>query len=146
MEKSKLPAILKKYNVDRVIGYHELPSDKDGKILFGWQEKNDLPLGEKLVLSRQFGSTTLEQGHTAPLSGDGKPDIIVLAAKADYLIYFEHLVGVSPAEYISKSDKLKSDFKINNAFILDIALFLTTGEKFTWDSKVEYLLLPEVIT
>lgn len=142
---AKLASILKQYSVDRVIGYHELPPDKDGKILFGWQEKNDLPLGEKLVLSRQFGNTTLEQGHTAPLSGDGNPDIVVLATRADYLIYFDHLVGVSPAEYISKSDRLKSDFKINNAFILDIALFLTTGDKFTWDHKVEYQIIKEVI-
>lgn len=142
---AKLASILKQYSVDRVIGYHELPPDKDGKILFGWQERNELPLGEDLILSRQFGSSTLEQGKVAPLSGDGKPDIVVLATRSDYLIYFDHLVGVDPAEYISKSDQLKTDFKINNAFILDIALFLTTGQKFTWDSKVEYRLIPETV-
>lgn len=128
---AKLASILKQHNVDRVIGYHELPPDKDGKILFGWQEKNELPLNEQLVLSRQFG--------------DGMPDTVVLATRKDYLTYFDHLVGVLPAEYISKSDRLKSDFKMNNQFIMDIALFLTTGIKFIWDSKVEYQIIAEII-
>ena len=127
-----LAKILKTNKVDRMISYHQLEPDKDRRILFGWQEVNNLPTGKELVLSRPKGKR----------KGD-----VSLSTKEDYEKYFKSIVGLGYEELLLDPNKHQFEgVKLNKDFALLMAKFLKEGISFSWDNKVEYLLLQEKIS
>lgn len=129
-----LPKILKTYKVDKILGYHQLPPNKDRQILFGWQEKNELPNGKDLILSRPQKK---------------KKGEISIATKEDYFAYYTAIAGCTPAEFILKieesADTIRDlDLKLHVDFADGMAKFLTTGGTFSW-GDVEFLHLEEKI-
>lgn len=126
---ARLPSLLKKYKVDKIISYSQMPPDKSGKILFGWTEKDDLLKDEELILSKPKGKK----------AGD-----IILSTKRDYTLYFQSLTGMTPAEVEEKNDDQRlNGLVVNREFLLMIAKLITTGDKFTWDDKTEFYALAD---
>jgi len=130
-----LPKILKTYKVDKILGYHQLPPNKERQILFGWQEKNELPIGKELILSRPQKRKKAE---------------ITIATKEDYFSYYTAIAGCSPAEFITKmeesEDILKdANLKLQVEFADGMARFLMRGGLFSW-GDIEFLLLEEKIS
>ena len=127
-----LAKIIKLNKVDKMITYHQLQPDKDKKILFGWQEVNTLPTGKELVLSRPKGKRSGE---------------VSLSTKEDYEKYFKSIVGVSHSDLLaSQDDHSFEGIKLNRDFALLMAKFLVDGKGFSWDNKMEYLLLDDKIS
>lgn len=130
-----LPKILKSYGVDKIIAYHQLPPNKERQILFGWEERNDLPVNQDLVLCR-------------PTSGyDGE---ITISTKDDYSSYFKAVVGCELAEFLKDHSLPRFDsLKIEKDFAVSMANLLTTGEAFSWsgaNKTLEFLIIPEKIS
>lgn len=130
-----LPKILKSYGVDKIIAYRQLPPNKERQILFGWEEKNDLPPNNDLVLCR-------------PASGYAGE--VTISTKDDYSSYFRALVGCELAEFLKDYDLPRfSNLKIEKKFAVSIANLLTTGEAFSWsgaDKILEFSIIPEKIS
>jgi len=129
-----LPKILKTHKVDKILGYHQLPPNKERQILFGWQEKNELPKDKALILSR-------------PQKKKGE---ITIATKEDYFAYYTAIAGCTPAEFVIKmeesADLLKDlDLKLHVDFADGMAKFLMTGGTFSW-GEVEFIMLEEKIS
>lgn len=129
-----LPKILKTYKVDKILGYHQLPPNKERQILFGWEEKNELPKDKELILSRPQKRK----------KGD-----ITIATKEDYFSYYTAIAGCTPAEFVIKmeesSDVLKVlNLKLQTDFADGMAKFLMQGGTFSW-GDVEFLMLEEKI-
>ncbi len=131
-----LPKILKAYKVDKILGYHQLPPNKERQILFGWQEKNELPSGKDLIISRPQKK---------------KKGEISIATKEDYVSYYTAIAGgLGPAEFIQKVEESEDilrdqNLMIQTEFALGMAKFLTSGDTFSW-GDVEFLLLEEKIS
>lgn len=129
-----LPKILKTYKVDKILGYHQLPPNKERQILFGWQEKNELPAGKDLILSRPQKKKNGE---------------ITIATKEDYFSYYTAIAGYTPAEFVIKieesEDVLKNEnLKLHVDFADGMAKFLMTGGSFSW-GDIEFVMLEEKI-
>ena len=129
-----LPKILKTYKVDKILGYHQLPPNKERQILFGWEEKNELPKDKDLILSRPQKRK----------KGD-----ITIATKEDYFSYYTAIAGCTPAEFVIKmeesSDILRDlNLKLQTDFADGMAKFLMQGGSFSW-GDVEFLMLEEKI-
>lgn len=129
-----LPKILKTYKVDKILGYHQLPPNKERQILFGWQEKNELPAGKDLILSRPQKK---------------KKGEITIATKEDYFSYYTAIAGYTPAEFVIKieesEDVLKNEnLKLHVDFADGMAKFLMTGGSFSW-GDIEFVMLEEKI-
>jgi len=130
-----LPKILKTYKVDKILGYHQLPPNKERQILFGWQEKNELPNGKDLVLSRPQKK---------------KKGEVSIATKEDYFSYYTAIAGCTPEEFIAKMEELavplkEEGLKIHVDFAEGMARFLITGGTFSW-GDVEFLHLEEKVS
>lgn len=127
-----LAKIIKLNKVDKMISYHQLQPDKDKKILFGWQEVNTLPVGKDLVLSRPKGK---------------KKGEVSLATKEDYERYFRSIVGVTHSDLLAGPELTSfENIKLNKDFALLMAKFLSDGKGFSWDNKMEYILLDDKIS
>lgn len=130
-----LPKILKSYEVDKIIAYRQLPPNKERQILVGWEERNDLPINQDLVLCR-------------PASGsDGE---ITISTKDDYSSYFRAVVGCELAEFLKNHSLPKFDnLKIEKDFAVSMANLLTTGEAFNWSGKnktLEFSIIPDKVS
>ena len=130
-----LPKILKTHKVDKILGYHQLPPNKERQILFGWQEKNELPKDKALILSRPQRK---------------KKGEITIATKEDYFAYYTAIAGCTPAEFVIKmeesADLLKDlDLKLHVDFADGMAKFLMTGGTFSW-GEVEFIMLEDKIS
>ena len=129
-----LPKLLKKYSVDRIISYSQLPPDKESKILFGWEETTKLPPNKKLVLSVIKKGDEIEN---------------TLSCKEDYISYFNAIVGGSPEEFLEESKSPKFEkIKIDKDFSLAMAKFLVEGEEFCWKGGTmlsEFFLIEEEV-
>jgi hypothetical protein len=127
-----LPKILKTYKVDKILGYHQLSPNKERQILFGWEEKNELPKDKELILSRPQKR---------------KKGEITIATKEDYFSYYTAIAGCTPAEFVIKmeesSDVLKN-LKLQTDFADGMAKFLMTGGSFSW-GDVEFIIIEEKI-
>lgn len=127
-----LPKILKTYKVDKILGYHQLSPNKERQILFGWEEKNDLPKDKELILSRPQKR---------------KKGEITIATKEDYFSYYTAIAGCTPAEFVIKmeesSDVLKN-LKLQTDFADGMAKFLMTGGSFSW-GDFEFIMIEEKI-
>ena len=126
--------ILKTYKVDKILGYHQLSPNKERQILFGWEEKNELPKDKDLILSRPQKRK----------KGD-----ITIATKEDYFSYYTAIAGCTPAEFVIKmkesSDVLSDlNLKLQTDFADGMAKFLIQGGSFSW-GDVEFLTLEEKI-
>ena len=127
-----LPKILKTYKVDKILGYHQLLPNKERQILFGWEEKNELPKDKDLILSKPQKRK----------KGD-----ITIATKEDYFSYYTAIAGCTPAEFVIKieeSSDLLKNLKIETDFAGGMAKFLMTGGSFSW-GDVEFIMLEEKI-
>lgn len=129
-----LPKILKTYKVEKILGYHQLPPNKERQILFGWEEKNELPKDKELILSRPQKRK----------KGD-----ITIATKEDYFSYYTAIAGCTPSEFVIKmkesSDVLKDlNLKLHVDFADGMAKFLMTGGSFSW-GDVEFIMIEEKI-
>lgn len=127
-----LPKILKTYKVDKILGYHQLSPNKERQILFGWEEKNELPKDKDLILSKPQKRK----------KGD-----ITIATKEDYFSYYTAIAGCTPAEFVIKieeSSDLLKNLKIETDFAGGMAKFLMTGGSFSW-GDVEFIMLEEKI-
>jgi hypothetical protein len=120
-----LAKILKTYKVDKILGYHQLPPNKDRQIIFGWEEKNELPKDKDLILCRPLRKKR----------GD-----ISLATKEDYLSYYTAIAGYTPSEFIVKIEQSSDLLDTLNG----MAKFLTTGGTFSW-GDVEFIMLDDKI-
>ena len=127
-----LPKILKTYKVDKILGYHQLSPNKERQILFGWEEKNELPKDKELILSRPQKR---------------KKGEITIATKEDYFSYYTAIAGCTPAEFVIKmeesSDVLKN-LKLQTDFADGMAKFLMTGGSFSW-GDFEFIMIEEKI-
>lgn len=129
-----LPKILKTYKVDKILGYHQLPPNKERQILFGWEEKNELPKDKELILSRPQKRK----------KGD-----ITIATKEDYFSYYTAIAGCTPAEFVIKMEESSNvlrdlNLKLQTDFADGMAKFLMQGGSFSW-GDVEFLMLEEKI-
>ena len=129
-----LPKILKTYKVDKILGYHQLPPNKERQILFGWEEKNELPKDKELILSRPQKRK----------KGD-----ITIATKEDYFSYYTAIAGCTPAEFVIKMEESSNvlrdlNLKLQTDFADGMAKFLMQGGTFSW-GDVEFLMLEEKI-
>lgn len=128
-----LAKILKTYGVDKILGYRQLPPNKDRQILFGWEEKNDLPKDKDLIISRPQKRKR----------GD-----ITIATREDYISYFSAIAGCTPEEFAEKSaeygEEIK-DLKLEVDFAKNMANFLITGDTFAWGG-MEFLIIKEKIS
>ena len=129
-----LPKILKTYKVDKILGYHQLPPNKERQILFGWEEKNELPKDKELILSRPQKRK----------KGD-----ITIATKEDYFSYHTAIAGCTPAEFVIKMEESSNvlrdlNLKLQTDFADGMAKFLMQGGSFSW-GDVEFLTLEEKI-
>lgn len=127
-----LAKILKTHKVDKILGYHQLPPNKDRQIVFGWEEKNELPKDKDLILCRPLKKK----------KGD-----ISIATKEDYFSYYTAIAGYTPAEFLSKieqsSDLLENlNLKIQVDFADGMAKFLISGGTFSW-GDVEFIMLDD---
>lgn len=127
-----LPKILKSHKVDKILGYHQLPPNKERQILFGWQEKNELPKDKDLILSRPQKR---------------KKGEITIATKEDYFSYYTAIAGCTPAEFVIKikeSEGILEDLnlKLHVDFADGMAKFLITGGTFSW-GDVEFIMLED---
>ena len=128
-----LPKILKTYKVDKILGYRQLPPEKDGKVLVGWEERNELPAGKELVICRPVKKSKGE---------------ITVATKEDYISFFFVAAGTSPADFVSKIQDLNSeikDLKLQVDFAKSMAKLLLNGTSFSWDTK-EFLVIEEKLS
>jgi len=127
-----LPKILKTYKVDKILGYHQLSPNKERQILFGWEEKNELPKDKELILSKPKKR---------------KKGEITIATKEDYFSYYTAIAGCTPAEFVIKmeesSDVLKN-LKLQTDFADGMAKFLMTGGSFSW-GDVDFIMIEEKI-
>jgi hypothetical protein len=127
-----LPKILKNHKVDKILGYHQLPPNKDRQILFGWQEKNELPKDKDLILSRPQKR---------------KKGEITIATKEDYFSYYTAIAGCTPAEFVIKIKESEGtledlNLKLHVDFADGMAKFLITGGTFSW-GDVEFVMLED---
>ena len=127
-----LPKILKTYRVDRILGYRQLPPNKEGQILFGWEERNDLPTEKSLLLCR-------------PLEGLGGE--VTISTKEDYVSYFKALVGYEVGDFLEDSNHPRfKDLKIEKDFAINIAILLNSEKAFVWKESLEFLIIPEKVS
>ena len=128
-----LAKILKTHKVDKILGYRQLAPDKDRKIIFGWEEKNELPKDAELILSRPIKR---QKGEVS------------IATKDDYILYFSAIIGSNPSEFLSESESLKNEvrmIKIEPEFATNMAKLLVDGNGFTWKNR-EFLVIEEKIS
>jgi hypothetical protein len=127
-----LPKILKAYRVDRILGYRQLPPNKERQIIFGWEEKNDLPAEKDLILCRP---------------PEGVSGEITLSTKDDYASYFKAIVGCEMSELLEDSSHPRySSMRIEKGFAINIARLLTQGTTFVWKETLEFSIIPEKIS
>lgn len=127
---ARLAKILKDNKVDKIVSYYQMPQGKDGKILFGWKERDDLPKNEELILSK-------------PIFDDG----VILSTKEDYVLYFRSLTGMRPEEAIADpSDARLDNLIVEKDFLLGIANLLTSKEGFVWKESTRFSILAEKVT
>lgn len=127
-----LPKILKTYRVDRILGYRQLPPNKEGQILFGWEERNDLPTERELILCR-------------PPEGLGGE--VTVSTKEDYISYFKALVAYEAGEFLEDSNHPRfNDLKIQKDFAINMATLLSLGQSFIWKENLEFLIIPEKVS
>ncbi len=128
---AKLSKLLKKYKVDKILTYHQLPPDKDGKILFGWKEVNELPENQDLILSRPPGKK----------KGD-----ITISTRRDYVLYFQSMVGLTIEEAVADPDNQKlSNLVVEKDFLNAMAKLLLKKKDFVWNVKTQFLYLKDII-
>jgi hypothetical protein len=128
-----LPKILKTYKVDKILGYRQLPPEKDGKILVGWEERNELPSGKDLIICKPIKKA----------KGD-----VTIATMEDYVNYFSIVAESSPLDFLKKIEDLDSeikDLKLNLSFVKDMANLLVNRVKFSWADK-EFFIIDEKIS
>jgi len=130
-----LPKILKTYNVDQILTYRQLPPNKERQIIFGWEEKNDLPTNQELILC-------------SPSTGyDGK---VTISTKDDYISYFRAVVGCELEELLKDPNLPKFDIlKIEKGFAVSMAKLLSTGQSFCWSREngiIEFSIIPEKVS
>ncbi len=127
-----LPKILKTYKVDKILGYRQLPPEKDGKILVGWEERNELPAGKDLIICRPAKKSKGE---------------VTIATKDDYISFFAVTAASSPADFLLKIRDLNTeleDLKLQIDFAKSMAILLTQGTKFSWSDR-EFLIIDQKI-
>lgn len=126
-----LPKILKAHKVDKILSYRQMPPNKEGAILFGWEEKNDLPKDRALVISKPF------KDHIGEIS---------IATKEDYILYYTAIVGSTPDDFIKNMDKISVEsMKIDFDFAVMMGRFLTNDVSFSWKDN-EYCIVQEIVT
>ena len=117
--------------MDRILSYRQMPPNKDGAILFGWEEKNDLPKDKTLVISRSTKDGVVETS---------------IATKEDYILYYKAITGHSPEDFQKNMDKVSAEsLKIDFDFALMIGKFLRDEVGFSW-KDFECYIVPEVVT
>lgn len=108
-----------------------MPPNKEGAILFGWEEKNDLAKDKTLVISRSIKD------------GVGETSI---ATKEDYIFYYTAIVGYAPDDFLKSMDKASAEsMKIDFDFAVKMGKFLTDDISFSWKDS-ECYIVPEVVT
>ena len=128
-----LAKILKTHKVDKILRYHQLPPDKDRRIAFGWEEKNELPKDKELIICRP---TKRQKGEVS------------ISTREDYIYYFSAIAGSSPSDFLAKIESLKDELenlKLEVHFAKDMAKLLTDGISFSWNNK-EFLIIEEKIS
>lgn len=127
-----LPKILKAYKVDRILGYRQLPPNKENQILFGWEERNDLPADKDLILCRP----------TKDLNGE-----VTISTKEDYISYFKAIVGYEMRDFLEDSSHPRfNDLRIAKDFAISMATLLSLGQPFVWKESLEFLIIPEKVS
>ena len=126
-----LAKILKAHKVDKILSYRQMPPNKEGAILFGWEEKNDLPKDRALVISKPL------KDHIGEIS---------IATKEDYILYYTAIVGSTPDDFIKNMDKISAEsMKIDFDFAVMMGRFLTNDVSFSWKDN-EYCIVQEIVT
>lgn len=126
-----LAKILKAHKVDRILSYRQMPPNKEGAILFGWEEKNDLPKDKVLVISKSIKDGIWETS---------------IATKEDYILYYKAITGHSPEDFQKNMDKVSAEsLKIDFDFAVMIGKFLRDEVCFSWKDS-ECYIVPEVVT
>lgn len=107
-----------------------MPPNKEGAILFGWEEKNDLPKDKVLVVSKTTKDNVGE---------------ISIATKEDYILYYTAIVGSAPDDFLKSMDKASAEsMKIDFDFAVMMGKFLTDNVSFSWKDH-ECYIVPEVV-
>lgn len=128
-----LPKILKTYKVDKILGYRQLPPEKDGKVLVGWEERNELPAEKDLIVCRPAKKAKGE---------------VTIATRDDYINFFAVTAASSPADFLLKIRDLNTeleDLKLHIDFARNMAILLTEGTKFSWSDR-EFLIIDQKIS
>jgi hypothetical protein len=108
-----------------------MPPNKEGAILFGWEEKNDLPKDKVLVIARS--------------SRDGAVETSI-ATKEDYILYYKAITGFGPEDFQNNMDKVSAEsMKIDFDFAVMMGKFLTDEVGFSWKDS-ECYIVPDVVT
>jgi len=128
-----LAKILKTHKVDKILGYRQLPPDRENRILFGWEEKNELPTGKELIVCRPAKK---------------KKGEVNISTKDDYVSYFSAIAGVAPTQFLGDLDSLEGEIKslkLEVDFAKSMAILLTEGTPFSWGDK-EFLMIEDKIS
>ena len=126
-----LPKFIRKYSIDRIVCYLQLPPDKEGKILFGFEERSDLPKDKELIVCREIS----DNPETS------------LSTKDDFVSYFKAIIGGEPFDFLKDHQKFNK-ISIDKNFAILMANLLTNNESFVWEQnkkKFHYFLADEKI-
>lgn len=143
---------IQKHKIQRIYKYAEDPP-KDGAIVFGWVESNELDLSGPVVISYHSKTTKATEEERARSKEEG----VNATSLSDYRKYFKSLTGFKPEDFLLRweraSDKeyqsyWKGQFpdsdKDSHLFIKAIAKLIVEQKKFIMFGRGFKIVMPEL--